>query len=122
MNSLADTLLIGSPTPERREQAEAWLNKALDIIEDAKTSSKGDAKAIGHCELVLAAALFNLGSLREVGLIHPVDYRKFIEMCRWLETWERHGKPSYKADSSRRLSSYVKVYWKPILRFVGLIV
>lgn len=65
MNSLANTLLIGEPTPGRREQAEAWVKKALAVIEDAKsTASEPDEAA--HCELVLAAALFNHGSLLEV--------------------------------------------------------
>lgn len=66
MNSLADSLLIGTPTPERRQQAEAWVKKALAVIEATKASTKEKPEAFEHCELVLAAALFNHGSMREV--------------------------------------------------------
>ena len=66
MNSLANTLLTGEPSAERRAQAEAWITKALDVIDDAKKSANGDAEATSHCDVVLAAALFNHASLREV--------------------------------------------------------
>ena len=66
MNSLADTLLLGSPTPERRSQAELWVKKAIAVIEDTKSTSAQNPAGSAHCELVLAAALFNLGYMREV--------------------------------------------------------
>ena len=66
MNSLANTLLLGQPTPQVREQAEAWVRKALAVIAAAKDQSKAEPDEAAHCDLVLAAALFNHGSLREV--------------------------------------------------------
>lgn len=66
MNSLADSLLLGSPTPEKRVRAETWIRKAIAVVNDTKRDNKRDPEAISHCELVLAAALFNLGSMREV--------------------------------------------------------
>ncbi|EKM58009.1 uncharacterized protein PHACADRAFT_88704 [Phanerochaete carnosa HHB-10118-sp] len=66
MNSLADSLLLGAPTPERRHQAEAWVDRALSTIEKTQHDSKNDPEGSVHCELVLAAALFNKGSMREM--------------------------------------------------------
>ncbi|KAF7789671.1 hypothetical protein EIP86_000617 [Pleurotus ostreatoroseus] len=66
MNSLANTLLLGQPTPQVREQAEAWVRKALAVIAAAKDQSKAEPDEAAHCDLVLAAALFNHGSLREM--------------------------------------------------------
>lgn len=66
MNGLADSLLLGSPTPERRTQAEAWVKKAIAVIDDTRNNNRQDPEGTAHCELVLAAALFNLGSMREV--------------------------------------------------------
>jgi hypothetical protein len=68
MNSLADSLLLGAPTPERLTQAEAWVNKALAVIDAAKKENIRDPEGLAHCELVLAAALFNKASLREVSV------------------------------------------------------
>ena len=64
MNSLANTLLLGQPTPDRRAQAESWVQKAIEVIEHAKKGASIEESE--HCNLVLAAALFNHGSLREV--------------------------------------------------------
>ncbi len=72
MNSLANTLLLGQPTPQTREQAETWVKKALAVIADAKDRSKDSPDEAAHCDLVLAAALFNHGSLREVS-VFPVS-------------------------------------------------
>ena len=66
MNSLADTLLLGSPSPDRRTQAESWVKKSIAVIEDTKGNNKQNPEGTAHCELVLAAALFNLGYMREV--------------------------------------------------------
>lgn len=69
MNSLADSLLLGAPTPERRHQAEAWVDRTLGVIEKAQKDNKNDPEGLAHCELVLAAALYNKGSMREVRYI-----------------------------------------------------
>lgn len=66
MNSLADSLMLGAPTPERRRQAELWVDRALGVIEKTRNEDKSDPEALSHCEIVLAAALFNKGSMREV--------------------------------------------------------
>lgn len=68
MNSLADALVNGPTGRDRRSQAEAWVQKALDVIKSAKANAKSDDPAVGECESVLVAALFNMGSLREVGV------------------------------------------------------
>ena len=39
MNSLADSLLLGAPTPPRLAQAEAWVDKALAVVDAALASS-----------------------------------------------------------------------------------
>ena len=66
MNSLADSLLLGVPTPQRLTQAEAWVDKALAVVDVAQKENAGDPEGLAHCELVLAAALFNKASMREV--------------------------------------------------------
>ncbi|GJE94833.1 hypothetical protein PsYK624_110080 [Phanerochaete sordida] len=66
MNSLADSLMLGAPTPERRRQAELWVDRALGVIEKTRNEDKSDPEALSHCALVLAAALFNKGSMREM--------------------------------------------------------
>ncbi|CAL1699611.1 unnamed protein product [Somion occarium] len=67
MNSLADSLTQEAPTPDRRKQAEVWIRKALAVIQEAKAAARADdANALQQCEHTLAAALFNLGSLREM--------------------------------------------------------
>ena len=65
MNSLANSL-SQTPGSERLPQAEAWAKKAIAVIDSAKASER-DPEVIGQCEAVLLAALFNMGSLREVG-------------------------------------------------------
>lgn len=66
MNSIADSLLIGAPTPKKRAQAETWVKKAIAVIEETQKTHARDPEGLAHCELVLAAALFNLGSMQEV--------------------------------------------------------
>ena len=66
MNSLADSLVQSSPTPQRREQAETWVKKALAVVEQAKESANGDKEVLSQCDFVLISSLFNMGSLREV--------------------------------------------------------
>ena len=74
MNSLADAILIGAPTPERRKQAEAWVDKALSVIKAANDMNAREPEGLAYCEIVLAAALFNKGSLREVR--HPYSFQE----------------------------------------------
>ncbi|KAI0087377.1 hypothetical protein BDY19DRAFT_955422 [Irpex rosettiformis] len=67
MNTVAETLLEGPPTPEARQQAEHAVSQAIELIEvrrkRAATEIQGE---VDYCELVMAAALFNWGALREM--------------------------------------------------------
>lgn len=67
MNNLAELVIRGAPTPDKRHQAEAWARQALGIIEKTKASVKEGSEELAPCELALTAVLFNLGSLREAG-------------------------------------------------------
>ncbi|KAI0346436.1 hypothetical protein BDW22DRAFT_1425907 [Trametopsis cervina] len=67
MNSVAETLLDGPPTPEARQQAERSVAQAVELIEARrKRGDSGTAEDPDYCELVMAAALFNWGALREM--------------------------------------------------------
>ncbi|KAH9915762.1 hypothetical protein B0H21DRAFT_326380 [Amylocystis lapponica] len=66
MNNLSELSLRGPPTPEKRDRAEQWARQALSTIERTKASAAGDAD-LTTCETALAAVLFNLGSLLEMG-------------------------------------------------------
>ncbi|KAF7351261.1 hypothetical protein MSAN_01557600 [Mycena sanguinolenta] len=63
MNNIAELLVRGNITPERRAQAETWAQKALSLLSSARKNTK---EQISTCELALCAALFNAGMLREV--------------------------------------------------------
>ncbi|KAI0947767.1 hypothetical protein AcW1_009444 [Taiwanofungus camphoratus] len=66
MNNLAELVLRGPPTPEKRNQAEAWARQALGTIERTKATAKGDSEELQSCEEALTAVLFNLGYLLEM--------------------------------------------------------
>jgi len=66
MNSLASSLAqAASPSPERLSQAETWAKKAIAVVDAAKASEK-DSEVLQQCNGVLVAALFNMGSLKEM--------------------------------------------------------
>ncbi|KAJ7185643.1 hypothetical protein C8R46DRAFT_881816, partial [Mycena filopes] len=63
MSDLASVIIrAGEPTPERRQEAEEHLTRALSTLKLARKNSKNP---IGTCEHALAAALFNAGALKE---------------------------------------------------------
>ena len=67
MNSVAETLLEGPPTPEARQQAERAVSQAVELIEIRRKRAAAEIQGEpDYCELVMAAALFNWGALREV--------------------------------------------------------
>lgn len=76
MNSVAETLLSGPPTPEVRQQAERSVSQAVGLIELRR--KRGDVVTTDaepdYCELVMAAALFNWGALREVRYVTTLWY------------------------------------------------
>jgi len=67
MNNLAELSIRGEPTATKRKQAEAWARQGLSTIEQTKAAGKADAEDIMLCDEALAAVLFNLGSLLEMG-------------------------------------------------------
>lgn len=73
MNSIAETLMSGPPTPEARQQAERSVSQAIELIELRR--KRADAVSAkdepDYCEMVMAAALFNWGALREVSAPWP---------------------------------------------------
>ncbi|KAI0701375.1 hypothetical protein BC835DRAFT_1411516 [Cytidiella melzeri] len=67
MNLVAETLLEGPPTPEARQQAERAVAQAVDLLELRKIRGAENVQdEPNYCELVMAAALFNWGALREM--------------------------------------------------------
>ena len=66
MNNLAELSIRGKQTDEKRAQAIAWAQQGLATIERTKAAG-GSAEELWLCEQALAAVLFNLGSLHEVG-------------------------------------------------------
>ncbi|KAI0792476.1 hypothetical protein C8Q75DRAFT_714509 [Abortiporus biennis] len=67
MNSLADCLVQHSPTPQRREQAESWIKKAIAILSETKSTIPiNDIDSQKECDVVLASSYFNIASLREM--------------------------------------------------------
>ncbi|KAH9933738.1 uncharacterized protein B0H18DRAFT_981821 [Fomitopsis serialis] len=66
MNNLAELSIRGKQSDEQRAQAIAWAQQGLATIEKTKASG-GDPEELWLCEQTLAAVLFNLGSLHEMG-------------------------------------------------------
>ncbi|KZT71894.1 hypothetical protein DAEQUDRAFT_743979 [Daedalea quercina L-15889] len=66
MNNLAELSIRGKQTDEKRAQAIAWAQQGLATIERTKASG-GSPEELWLCEQTLAAVLFNLGSLHEIG-------------------------------------------------------
>jgi len=66
MNNLAELSIRGKQSDEQRAQAVAWAQQGLSTIERTKAFG-GDPEELWLCEQTLAAVLFNLGSLHEMG-------------------------------------------------------
>lgn len=73
MNSLAASLAAQESTPKsaRISQGEKWAEKAIALVNAAKTSTL-ETDVSSYCDAVLVAALFNMGSLKEVCLLFYV--------------------------------------------------
>ncbi|TCD67416.1 hypothetical protein EIP91_012388 [Steccherinum ochraceum] len=67
MNSLAASLAAQESTSAaaRISQSEKWAEKAIALVNSAKSSNL-DAEVSSYCDAVLVAALFNMGSLKEM--------------------------------------------------------
>ncbi|KAH9833252.1 uncharacterized protein C8Q71DRAFT_875786 [Rhodofomes roseus] len=66
MNNISELSIRGKQTDEKRAQAIAWAQQGLATIERTKESG-GSPEDLWLCEQTLAAVLFNLGSLHEMG-------------------------------------------------------
>jgi len=66
LNSIAETLVDGPPTPEAVDQAERSVSQAVELIELRRKRTDAVNGERDYCEMVLAAALFNWGALREM--------------------------------------------------------
>ncbi|KAL7277232.1 hypothetical protein ACG7TL_009084 [Trametes sanguinea] len=68
MNNLSD-LMVRGPPPTNLKFAESWARQAQGVIEKTRTlpGAKNDPENMELCEQTLAAVLFNLGALLEMG-------------------------------------------------------
>ncbi|KAI9065263.1 hypothetical protein FKP32DRAFT_1590751 [Trametes sanguinea] len=89
MNNLSD-LLVHKPTPTNLKFAENWARQAKDTIEVTRTlpGAKKDPESMALCEQTLAAVLFNLGALLEMGGKYDAAKQSFQDS---LEQAQRIG-------------------------------
>lgn len=80
MNYVAEVLVRISPTPERREQAESWVKKALTLLLRAKSAADAGEETRGEIDQLLASTLYNLGSFREVSIVNVISLW-LMHMC-----------------------------------------
>ncbi|TFK83595.1 hypothetical protein K466DRAFT_498180 [Polyporus arcularius HHB13444] len=80
MNNLSD-LMVRGPPPSNVQYAESWARQAQTVIEKTRTlpGAAQDPEAMALCEQTLAAALFNLGALLEMGGKHDEARKSFQE-------------------------------------------
>ncbi|KAL1695662.1 hypothetical protein GGG16DRAFT_108848 [Schizophyllum commune] len=66
MTNLADLIIQTDPekNPDKLHQAQAWAQKALAVVEDARKSSEEEEPL---CETALAVVFFNLAVLTQIG-------------------------------------------------------
>ncbi|KAL1744882.1 hypothetical protein HDZ31DRAFT_63685 [Schizophyllum fasciatum] len=66
MTNLADLIIKTGPAknPDQLHQAQAWAQKALAVVEDARKTSKVEEPL---CETALAVVFFNLAVLLQIG-------------------------------------------------------
>ncbi|KAK0474213.1 hypothetical protein IW261DRAFT_1499438 [Armillaria novae-zelandiae] len=62
MGNLSELIIRGKPTPEKLQQAESWAKQSLAILQ----RTRRQYEPIPICEYAYAAALFNIGMLREM--------------------------------------------------------
>lgn len=65
MGNLSELIIRGKPTPEKLQQAESWAKQSLAILQ----RTRRQYEPIPICEYAYAAALFNIGMLREVSIL-----------------------------------------------------
>ncbi|KAH9852253.1 hypothetical protein C2E23DRAFT_826531 [Lenzites betulinus] len=68
MNNLSD-LMVRGPPPTNLKYAESWARQAQGVIEKTRTlpGAQQETEAMALCEQTLAAVLYNLGALLEMG-------------------------------------------------------
>ncbi|KAI8972857.1 hypothetical protein BD414DRAFT_499603 [Trametes punicea] len=68
MNNLSD-LMVQGPPPTNLHYAESWARQARDVIEKTRTlpGAPNEPESMELCEQTLAAVLYNLGALLEMG-------------------------------------------------------
>lgn len=64
MGNLSELILLmpGKPGPDRLHQAESWAKQALLTVQKMRKQHE----MVPMCEIAYAAALFNVGMMREV--------------------------------------------------------
>ena len=78
MTNLVDLIIQTDPekNPDKLHQAQAWAQKALAVVEDARKSSKEEEPL---CETALAVVFFNLAVLTQVCRASDPFRRRFDE-------------------------------------------
>ncbi|KAI0355963.1 hypothetical protein OH77DRAFT_1424247 [Trametes cingulata] len=80
MNNLSDIMVRGPP-PTNLHFAESWARQAQGVIEKTRTlpAAQKEAESMELCEQTLAAVLYNLGALLEMGGKHEQAKQSFQE-------------------------------------------
>ncbi|KAI0370552.1 hypothetical protein BV20DRAFT_281681 [Pilatotrama ljubarskyi] len=78
MNNLSDIMARGPP-PANLHYAESWARQAQGVIEKTRTlpGAQKEAESMELCEQTLAAVLYNLGALLEMGGKHDEARQSF---------------------------------------------
>ncbi|KAI0659691.1 hypothetical protein C8Q70DRAFT_980398 [Cubamyces menziesii] len=78
MNNLSD-LMVHGPPPTNLKFAENWARQAQSVIEKTRTlpGAQKDPENMALCEQTLAAVLFNLGALLEMGGKYDAAMKSF---------------------------------------------
>ncbi|KAF8887616.1 hypothetical protein BD779DRAFT_507254 [Infundibulicybe gibba] len=102
MLSLSELIMRREPTAQVRHQAEAWAAKGLDILADAAKRPKEDGSI---CDYALAAALFNMGVLREMAGDKSAAREFYVLGARQARTVGMQEGAREAEDALRRLDS-----------------
>lgn len=117
MNSLASSLAYATNIPDHLSQAEKWADKAIELIKSVQ-SVEPDAETVHVCDLILVAALFNKGSIKEVCVLHV-----FVHLCvltlfrRWRVNKTTRANCTSRVGRWPPLSRCVKEKWRLIRRY-----